>query len=801
MGFSFRRKGDDTVTTSEVGEVHVVSGNDVHNEIVANPDLHIRRLKDQHRFDPFMQEEKIEAIDAAIETGNGEKKVAIEESLLGENSPYAEVRTAVSNVDDPTLPVDTIRAWVIGFITCTVVAAMNLLMGQHYTGLVIQSSVVQLISYPMGRGWAAVMPNVHIFGVPLNPGPFNKKEHTIITMMTAAGAAMSYAFDILLAQQKFYGQAWGWGFQILLTISTQALGFGMAGLLRRFLIYPAAMVWPVTLITTTVMDSLHDHRPTDPSQANGWRIGRYKFFLIVACSAFGWHWFPFVIAPFLSYLGNFPTWAAPNNLAVNQAFGGLHGLGIIPLSLDWTIPTGWFYSPIQYPSFALLNMGFGGLVFLLGIVGLGFASQDFYKYLPLISNKNYDNTGTTYNTTRVLTADLTLDVEAYKAYSPLYVGPAFALAYGMGFATLISTLTHVGLFYGKDIWRRTKNARYEEPDIHLKLIRHYKEAPEWWFLIVFVISFVFGLVAAVCWDTHLPWWAYIVTIIIGAFFVLPVGIIQAVTNSQTGLNVITEMIIGYMLPGRPVAMMLFKSFGYMFAYNCLQYEQDMKVGHYMKIPPRSMFRAQLFAVIWLSIVQVSTFNWMLGSLPGICTDDQPQGFTCAGARTFFNASVIWGLIGPRRMFGAGAIYSWANWFWLIGFALPCIQFFIARRYPKSIARYIFFPAVFGVSGMIPPATIFQLLCWLTIGIGFNVIIKRRAFGWWKRYAYVFSGAMDIGTACCLVLFAVGIGISESTFPEWWGTTGYAETLDQLGETMSKQLADGETFGLPAGSWS
>jgi OPT family oligopeptide transporter len=273
-----------------------------------------------------------------------------------------------------------------------------------------------------------------------------------------------------------------------------------------------------------------------------------------------------------------------------------------------------------------------------------------------------------------------------------------------------------------------------------------------------------------------------------------IGIIQAVTNSQTGLNVITEMIVGYMLPGKPVAMMLFKSFGYMFAYNALQYVSDMKVGHYMKIPPRSLFRAQLFAVIWLSIVQVCTFNWMLGNLPDVCDADQPQGFTCAGARTFFNASVIWGLIGPRRMFGAGAIFAWANWFWLIGAVLPVIQYIIARRYPASIARYVFFPAIFGISGMIPPATIFQLLCWLTIGLTFNVIVKRKYFGWWSRYNFVLSGAMDIGTALCLTLYAVAIGISETSFPEWWGSVGYANTMDQEGTAVIKVLADGDFFG-------
>ena len=45
-------------------------------------------------------------------------------------------------------------------------------------------------------------------------------------------------------------------------------------------------------------------------------------------------------------------------------------------------------------------------------------------------------------------------------------------------------------------------------------------------------------------------------------YVIPIGMIQAITNQQIGLNVVTELIIGYMLPGRPVAMMLFKTWGY-----------------------------------------------------------------------------------------------------------------------------------------------------------------------------------------------------------------------------------------------
>lgn len=75
-----------------------------------------------------------------------------------------------------------------------------------------QSSLAHVLTlYPrLGCGWAKFMPakTFKVFGrtLELNPGPFNTKEHTIITMMTAAGSSLSYAIDILLAQEIFYKQ-------------------------------------------------------------------------------------------------------------------------------------------------------------------------------------------------------------------------------------------------------------------------------------------------------------------------------------------------------------------------------------------------------------------------------------------------------------------------------------------------------------------------------------------------------------------------------------------------------------------
>lgn len=82
--------------------------------------------------------------------------------------------------------------------------------------ILIQSHQTKLLTFAPGRlgvGLANILPNKERsflgWKYNLNPGPFNVKEHTIITMMTAAGSTYSYAIDILLAQEVFYKQRFG----------------------------------------------------------------------------------------------------------------------------------------------------------------------------------------------------------------------------------------------------------------------------------------------------------------------------------------------------------------------------------------------------------------------------------------------------------------------------------------------------------------------------------------------------------------------------------------------------------------
>lgn len=91
---------------------------------------------------------------------------------------------------------------------------------------------------------------------------------------------------------------------------------------------------------------------------------------------------------------------------------------------------------------------------------------------------------------------------------------------------------------------------------------------------------------------------------IGILFIVPLGIVGAVTGMHVHLNVISELVGGFVVPGKATAMNMFKAYGCITLANALGFAKDLKLGHYAKISPRSMFRAQVISCL-LSMVVVS----------------------------------------------------------------------------------------------------------------------------------------------------------------------------------------------------
>jgi len=87
----------------------------------------LNQFEKMHRFDPNLPLDELEEGDIALETDNVEKGAEIEQILAEDNSPYPEVRASVRNFD-VDMPVNTIRAWTIGMLLCTVGSAVNMVL-------------------------------------------------------------------------------------------------------------------------------------------------------------------------------------------------------------------------------------------------------------------------------------------------------------------------------------------------------------------------------------------------------------------------------------------------------------------------------------------------------------------------------------------------------------------------------------------------------------------------------------------------------------------------------------------------
>jgi OPT family small oligopeptide transporter len=559
-----------------------------------DPSLQVSELRQQDSWDVTLPADKVEVrqdswdpnppkYDARSGGTNGtedEEKADGAGEEEEENSPYPEVRASVPNYDED-LPANTIRAWTLGLILAMVGAGANTLFSIRNPPIFIQSIVAQLAAFFLGRLWAKVLPNRQFktFGIKwnLNPGPFNVKEHTMVVVMANVSYGTAYATDIILAQVVFYKQNFGIAFQLLLVITTQTAGYGIAGLLREYLVYPAAMIWPINLMGCTVLHAMHQKEDDPDPTVFGGRMSKYRWFAIIMTISFFWYFIPGFLAQFLSMFA-FMTWIYPNNPVINQLFGTTTGLGLIPITFDWTQISTWVGNPLTSPWSAIANTIIGIFMFYIIMpIGLHYGDVWYAKYLPILDAATYDNTGSPYNTSRVATSTLTLNEAEYKAYSPLFLSTGFAITYGLSFATIAALVVHVWIHHRHEIVKQFKKSRDGNMDIHMKLMQKYPETPWYWYGAVFAVMIVLSLVMITHWPTEFAWWAFLFSIAFSAVFTLPIGIIQAITNQQLGLNVITEFIMGYMQPGRPLALMLFKTYGYISATQALSFVSDLKL--------------------------------------------------------------------------------------------------------------------------------------------------------------------------------------------------------------------------------
>ena len=188
----------------------------------------------------------------------------------------------------------------------------------YFKPQVIYVSIVFLtvIAYVLGEAMALILPSRGRVGRFLNPGPFNSKEHAAIVILASASANAAVSTEILAAQRLYYGMDPSPAAAIFLVISSQLIGYGFAGLLRRILVWPTKMLWPINLPVNTLLETLHRDKKETKS--------RLKLFYIVFAVMFVWEIFPEYVFTVLAGVSIFCL-AKQDSLVFTNLFGGAQG--------------------------------------------------------------------------------------------------------------------------------------------------------------------------------------------------------------------------------------------------------------------------------------------------------------------------------------------------------------------------------------------------------------------------------------------------------------------------------------------
>ncbi|KAF9198035.1 hypothetical protein BGZ49_001266 [Haplosporangium sp. Z 27] len=701
----------------------------------------------------------------------------LSEETEPENSKIEAVRVAVPVTDDPTLPVLTFRFWVLSFIFSVV----GSVIWQYYyfrsTSGTFSIYFVILVTYPLGKLMAKILPTYSVsvfgFGMSLNPGPFNIKEHALIGITVSTAAQSAYAIDILAATDLFLHYRVAPLGAILLIITTQCLGYGMAGSMRKYLVYPANMIWWGNLVQVVFFNAMHN---TDEFKSKrmvrGWSY--MTFFWVVAGICFVYEFIPQLLAPMFVYF-DWLCWINPFNRTFWALFSSYSGAGILSISFDWTSITG---QTLYLPFYSQVNNYLGIISYYWILFPILWMSntlgvRDYSK--PFTSHLYYTN-GSTFDVVPLLNPDYSLNETLYEEGGPAVMTPMYALAFMTGFISLAACVTHIICFHGREIldtW--TAAISEKDEDIHNKLMQVYPEVPQLWYGIFYIFMVALSIFVIEVYHLELPWWGLLVGAALGWVLTLPICAMQAITGFAPGLNVITELICGYMLPGKPIANMVFKCYGYMAMYQCSILLSDLKLGIYMKIPPRAMFIGQIWGAIVGAVFNYITMIIIINAhrdyLDGTVQD--PSGlWTGNGSQIYWGSALIYGALGPNRMFSSKGPYSFVFYGFLIGAIIPIIQWGLSKKFPKvqwSMFNVSIFTQNIGsyVGGFITGIT----SCIVTIVI-FGFYIFRYHKAWWSKYTFITAVALDTGAAFTgLVIFLfLGGGISPKlavTAPTWW----------------------------------
>jgi len=230
----------------------------------------------------------------------------------------------------------------------------------------------------------------------------------------------------------------------------------------------------------------------------------------------------------------------------------------------------------------------------------------------------------------------------------------------------------------------------------------------------------------------------------------------------------------------------------------IYFSSDLKLAHYAKIPPWHTFAAQIVATLVSTFVCVAVFNFQMG-FRDVCTEDAAFNMSCPGEGTFFTASVFWGTVSPKRLFGPGGRYTALLAGFPVGFVMPFMTFYLRKLFPKVNWIRALHPVMICSGNLLwaPynlsyfwPMVMMTIISWQWI--------KPRYLAFWSRYNYVLAASWTAAIAIAAIVIFFGLQIPDVSI-DWWGNN--ADTGCEAKACPRLHVPDGGYFGGAPGTFN
>ncbi|OJJ52396.1 hypothetical protein ASPSYDRAFT_62902 [Aspergillus sydowii CBS 593.65] len=667
----------------------------------------------------------------------------------------------VSDRDDGD-PALTFRSIVLGTIFTALSSVITILYVFKPYQVQVSAVFLQLLVFIFGEAWATFTPRPERFPHPwfqktlrfLNSGQhFGIKEHVVAALIASSGNNGIAGAEVHAVERLFYDLHISASTAVLSTFSIALCGFVLAGLLRPLIVYPAEMVYWSTLPQVVLYQNLH----FDP-RANKRRLTKFGWALGIAAV---WELFPAYIVTWFGGLSVFclTSMRAPENTRkiFTTIFGGAssnEGMGLLNFSLDWQYIQSLY---ISLPLKQQINSWIGYAI--------------FYVSFPFMSTSLFKSSGDTFSPDSVTNAEGTIDYDKLAQVGLPNLTSSTVWGYLTQNLAIGALITHVLIFYWKDMARAWKQARSRtQPDPHYQGMLKYKEVPMWWYIASFVLAFFAGLIVTIKGETTLPVWGYLISLILGAFIAPFSCVLYGLYGTGVSTNQLSKMVAGALHPGRPLAGLYFASWSHQVILLSVNLANWLKVGQYTKVPHRIMFATQVYGTLLGAALNYVVMITIVTNQREILLDPIGNNVWSGSTVQSLNSQAItWSL--AKQVYGTEGRYLIVPLGLLIGLALPVAHWAVLKLSPRAKS----WPLNTAIVASFAGERYFGNTAWvwsaIAVGVFSQFWLRQRMPRVYNEYNYLIGAALDGGSQFIIFVlsFAVlGASGTERPFPTWWG---------------------------------